>query len=126
MKRVAVLAVFVAAVGCESTVENSLGSPVGNFPLVAVDGLAVPANTGTSITVRGALSLKSGGAYTISQADSSASGAVSNSASTGKWSLSDNALALIDDSGPLELGIVVSFDTVRLSHRNHQNVYVRR
>lgn len=125
MKRIAVLVSFVAVVSCKSTVEDALGSPSGNYSLVAVDGSPIPFNTGTSITVRGALNLKNGGDYSISQADSATGGAVTNSASTGKWSLSDNALTLIDDSGPLELGIIISFDTIRLGHRNHQNLYVR-
>jgi hypothetical protein len=123
MKRTAVFLSLVAIAGCRSTVENALGSPTGNYSLVSVDGSAIPFKAGTSLTVRGTISLKSSGDYSLTQADSATTGAVANTSSSGQWSLNDNALALLS-SGTIELGIVM-IDSIRLGHAGHQNLYVR-
>ena len=125
MRRIVVLVVLVVVAGCRSTVDNAFGSATGNYTLVSVDGLPVPAVLGTTITVRGAISLKGGGDFTFSQADSSKSGTVTNTSLSGQWGLTDNALTLIPGGGTIELGIV-TIDTIRLSHASHQNVYLRR
>ena len=124
MKRILVLVMLVAVAACRSTVDNAFGSLTGNYSLVRVDGSPLPFNTGTTITVRGSLNLKGGGDFTLTQADSSTSGTVTNTSLSGTWGVTDNGLALIPSAGALELGIV-SIDTVRLGHASHQNLYVR-
>jgi hypothetical protein len=123
MKRLALLLSFAGAAACGG-VANALGSPVGNYTLISVDGLNLPAVIGTTITVRGSVNLKSGGDYTFSQADSAISGAVMLTSSSGQWGLTDNALSLIPKGGALELGIV-TIDTIRLTHLSHTNLYLR-
>ena len=123
MKRMAVLGLLIAVSACRSSVENALGSPTGNYTLISVDGSAVPFKSGTSVTVRGTISLKSSGDYSFTQADSATTGAVTNTSSSGQWSLNDNALALLS-GGTIELGIV-TIDSIRLGHAGHQNLYVR-
>jgi hypothetical protein len=124
MKRILVFAGLVAVAACRSTVDNAFGSSTGNYSLVSVDGSPLPFNTGTTIIVRGSVNLKGGGDFTLTQADSSSSGAVTNTSVSGTWGVTDNGLALIPSAGPLELGIV-TIDTIRLGHASHQNLYVR-
>ena len=124
MKRIAVLASLAVLGACRSSVDNAYGSAIGNYSLVSVDGSPVPFRIGTSITVRGSLSLKNSGDFTLTQADSSTTGAVTNTSSTGIWSVTDNAIALQGSVDQLELGLV-RIDTIQLGHRSHQNVYVR-
>jgi len=123
MKRIAALVSLVAIAACRSSVENALGSPTGNYSLVSVDASPVPFKSGTNVTVRGTITLKSSGDYSLTQADSATTGAVTNTSSSGQWSLNDNALALLS-GGTIELGIV-TIDSIRLGHAGHQNVYVR-
>ena len=125
MKYTAVVAVLLLVAACRSTVDNAFGSATGNYSLISVDGSPVPFRTGTTITVRGTVGLNGNGKYTLTQADSSTSGSVTNTSLSGTWSLTDNALALVPSVGSLELGIV-TIDTIRLNRANHQNVYVRR
>jgi hypothetical protein len=124
MKTLAVFISLVAALGCQSSIDDAFGSPVGNYSLISVDGSPVPFKSGTNVTVRGTVNLKSGGDYTLTQADSSTSGTVTNTSVSGKWSLTDNALSLLPGNGTIDLGIV-TIDTIRLGHASHQNVYVR-
>jgi hypothetical protein len=124
MKRILFLVVLVAVAACRSTVDNAFGSSTGNYSLVAVDGSPLPITSGTTITVRGSVNLKGNGDFTLTQADSSKTGSVTNTSVSGTWGLTDNALALIPSIGPLELGIV-TIDTIRLTHASHQNLYVR-
>lgn len=125
MRKIVVLVLLVAITACRSSVESAYGSAIGNYSLITVDGSPVPFRSGTSVTVRGTVNLKNSGDYTLTQADSSTGGSVTNTSSSGKWSLTDNALALLPGDGSIELGIV-SIDTIRLSHASRQNVYVRR
>lgn len=124
MKRIALLASLLSVGACRNTVDSAFGSATGNYSLVGVDGSPVPFQSGTTITVRGSISLKGGGDFTLTQADSSSSGGVTNSSLSGTWSLTDNALALVPSVGALELGIY-TIDTIRLNRPGHQNVYAR-
>jgi hypothetical protein len=124
MKRIAVLVSLVAVAACRSTVDNAIGSATGNYSLVGVDGSGLPFRSGTTITVRGTIGLKGNGDYTLTQADSSTGGGVTNTSLNGTWSMTDNAIALIPSVGSLELGIA-TIDTIRLTRGSHQNLYVR-
>jgi hypothetical protein len=124
-KRIAAVVVLVALAACQNSVENAFGSAIGNYSLISVDGSPVPFKNGTTITVRGTIGLKGNGDYTLTQADSSTSGGVTNTSLSGTWSLTDNALALIPSVGSLELGLA-TIDTIRLNHASHANLYVRR
>jgi len=124
MKRIGFAALVLCLGACHNSVENAIGSPVGNYTLIAVDGSSLPFKTGTTITVRGAIGLKGGGDYTLTQADSSTSGAVANTSLSGTWSMNDNAIVLVPSGGSLELGIS-TIDTLRITRSSHQNLYVR-
>ena len=124
MKRFCVTALVLALAACKSSVEGAIGSPVGNYALVAVDGSSLPFRTGTTITVRGTIGLKGGGDYTLTQADSSTAGVVTNTSLSGTWSMNDNAIVLVPGAGSLELGIA-TIDTLRITRGGHQNLYVR-
>jgi len=124
MKRIAAAVLLLSVAACESTVEGALGSPVGTYSLTAVDGSALPFNTGTTIIVRGTIVLKGGGDYTLTQADSSTAGNVANTSLSGTWSLNENALALVPSGGSLELGIA-SIDTLKITRGSHLNLYIR-
>ena len=125
LERAVVAILGLATLSCRSSVETGLGSVIGNFPLVRVDGAGLPFQAGSIFTVRGQLDLRSDGRYTLTQADSAATGAVTNISSVGRWALQESAIALIDDTGPLQLG-VATIDTIRMSYRGHDNVYARR
>jgi len=124
MKRIGLAALVLGLGACHNSVESAIGSPVGNYTLTAVDGSSLPFKTGTTITVRGAIGLKGGGAYTLTQADSSTSGTVNNTSLSGTWSMNDNAIVLVPNAGSLELGIS-TIDTLRIVRGSHQNLYVR-
>ena len=124
MKRIGFTALLLSLGACKSTVEGALGSPAGNYSLIAVDGSNLPFRSGTTITVRGTIGLKGGGDYTLTQADSSTSGTVTNTSLSGSWSMNDNAIVLIPSGGAHELGIS-TIDTLRITRGGHQNLYVR-
>jgi len=124
MKRLGFTALLLALGACKNSVESAIGSPAGNYTLIAVDGASLPFKSGTTITVRGTIGLKGGGDYTLTQADSSTSGTVTNTALSGTWSMNDNAIVLVPKVGSLELGIS-TIDTLRITRTGHQNLYVR-
>ena len=124
MKRIGFIALLVALGACKSSVEGAIGSPAGNYTLIGVDGASLPFKSGTTITVRGTIGLKGGGDYTLTQADSSTSGSVTNTSLSGTWSMNDNAIVLVPKIGSLELGIS-TIDTLRITRGGHQNLYVR-
>ena len=124
MKRIGFTALLLALGACESSVEGAIGSPAGNYTLIAVDASPLPFNAGTAIIVRGTIGLKGGGDYTLTQADSSTSGTVTNTSLSGTWSMNDNAIVLVPKGGSLELGIS-TIDTLRITRGSHQNLYVR-
>ena len=108
--------------GAEST---ALGTFIGRYTLVLVDGQSLPFRAGTAFIVRGEVNVKSGGRYTSTQVDSTSAGALSTVTANGQWSLQENAIALIDDAGPLQLG-VISSDSLRMTYLGHENVYLRK
>jgi hypothetical protein len=124
MKRIAAGVLLLSVVACQSAVEGALGSPVGNYSLTAVDGSALPFKSGTTITVRGTIDLKSSGDYTLTQADSATTGSVANTSLSGTWSMNENALVLVPSGASLELGIA-TIDTLKITRGGHQNLYVR-
>jgi len=125
MRHIVVAVLLVSAWSCRSAVENAPGSVIGSYTLVTVDAAPLPFHGTAAFTVRGTVNLRNDGRYTLTQADSAAAGTVSNISAAGHWSLQENALALIDDTGPLQLAVVL-IDTLRMSYRGHENVYVRR
>jgi len=123
-KRIVFVAVAFSLGACKSSVEGAIGSPVGNYTLIAVDGSSLPFKSGTTITVRGTIGLKGGGDYNLTQADSSTGGTVANTSLSGTWSMNDNAIVLVLSGGSLELGIS-TIDTLRIIRGSRQNLYVR-
>ena len=124
MNRICCVALALSLGACRSSVEGAIGSPAGNYTLTAVDGASLPFKSGTTIIVRGTIGLKGGGDYTLTQADSSTSGTVTNTSLSGTWSMNDNAIVLVPKGGSLELGIS-TIDTLRITRGSHQNLYVR-
>ena len=124
MKRIGVAALLFSLGACRSSVEGAIGSPAGNYTLIGVDGSSLPFKSGTTMIVRGTIGLKGGGSYTLTQADSSTSGSVTNTSLSGTWSMNDNAIVLVPSGAPLELGIS-TIDTLRITRNSHQNLYVR-
>lgn len=127
--RVLVLCVVVAlaaSASCSFTSDTSVTGLPGTYKLVQVDASPLPFALGSSFTVRGQLEMTSNAHYTLTQTDSAASG-LSNFSSTGQWTVTDNAIHFIsNESGPLQLGVVLGVDSVRTTYRSHENLYVRR
>jgi hypothetical protein len=125
MKRLGLLVAGITLCACGGADSTALGTFTGRYTLVLVDGQVLPFHGALAFTVRGDVNIKSGGRYTSTQVDSTAAGALTTITANGQWSLQENAIALIDDAGPLQLG-VISSDTLRMTYRGHENVYVRK
>jgi hypothetical protein len=123
--RFAVLAALIAVISCTSALESGPNSLAGTYVLVRVDDRALPAPIATGFTVRGTLELKGEARYTLSQSDSTSGGGVSTTSVSGRWTVENNALQMVQDGNILQLGIFI-LDTVRTDYRSHENVYVRR
>ena len=125
--RVVALFVFfalAASASCSITSDATVTGITGTYKLVKVDGSSLPFSLTSSFTVRGQLDLAKGGRFTLTQTDSAASG-LSNFSSAGLWTVTDNAIQFIADSGPLQLGIAFGGDSVRTTYRSHENLYVK-
>jgi hypothetical protein len=116
---------FVAgASACSFTSDATVTGIPGTYKLATVDGASLPFDLGSTRTVRGQIDLRTDGHYTLSQTDSGAAGAT-NYASSGTWSVTDNAITFHDDAASLLLGIVLR-DSVRVDFHLHNNLYARR
>jgi hypothetical protein len=126
MKRLGLLAAALTMCACGGAESTALGTFTGRYTLVMVDGQGLPFRAATAFTVRGDVNIRNGGHYTLTQVDSTAAGAVSTISANGQWSFQENAIALIEDSGGgLQLG-VISSDSLRMTYRSHENLYVRK
>ena len=124
-QRLGLLAAGITICACGGAESTALGTFTGRYTLVMVDGQGLPFRAATAFTVRGDVNIKNGGRYTLTQVDSTAAGAVSTISANGQWSLQENAIALIEDAGGLQLG-VISSDSLRMTYRSHENLYVRK
>lgn len=115
---------LAATASCSITSDATVTGITGTYKLAKVDGSQLPFPLGSSFTVRGQLDLTKGGRFTLTQTDSAASG-LSNFSSTGLWTVTDNAIQFINDSGPLQLGIAFGGDSVRTTYRSHENLYTK-
>jgi len=125
MKRLGVLAAAITICACGGAESTALGTFTGRYTLVMVDGQGLPFRGATAFTVRGDVDIRNGGRYTLTQVDSTGAGAVSTISANGQWALQENAIALIDDAGGLQLGVIAS-DSLRMTYRGHENLYVRK
>jgi hypothetical protein len=117
--------VFLALVAsCGSALDTNAVGYGGVYSLIKVDGTALPFHGASAFTVRGAIDLKSGGVYSLTQTDSATTGALTAFSSSGGWSVTDNAVALVETDKSLLLGLLIG-DSLRLTYRSHENVYVR-
>jgi len=125
MKRTGLFLAAIVVCSCKGADSTALGTFIGRYTLVAVDNQPLPFRGASAFVVRGDVDVRNGGRYTLTQVDSIGGGAVTTVSSVGQWSLQENAIALIDDAGPLQLGVIAS-DSLRMAYRGHENVYVRR
>ena len=125
MRRIGLFVGAIVVCSCHGTDSTALGTFIGRYSLVAVDNQPLPFRGASAFVVRGDVDVRNGGRYTLTQVDSIAAGAVTTISSGGQWALQENAIALVDDAGPLQLG-VISSDTLRMAYRGHENVYLRR
>lgn len=119
----AVAAALVLSASCHVSTDASATGIPGTYKLTKIDASPLPFRLATGFTVRGQLDLQKGGGYTLTQTDSATSG-VSNFSSSGKWTVTDNAIQFVDGSATLQLGVAFG-DSVRTTYRSHDNVYVR-
>ncbi len=125
MKRLGVLAAAITICACGGAESTALGTFTGRYTLVMVDGQGLAFRGATAFTVRGDVDIRNGGRYTLTQVDSIGAGALSTISANGQWALEENAIALIDDAGGLQLGVIAS-DSLRMTYRGHENLYVRK
>ena len=115
---------LVLSFACVGSTE-SVTSVVGTYALATVDAAPLPFRAGTTSIVRGSLSLKNGGQYSLSQTDSASSGGLTVYSSSGNWSVHENAVTFVEsNSGLLQLGLAY-VDSVVMERRGHRNVYRR-
>lgn len=74
MRRILLLALAAAAIGCGSTTDTGNDTIVGTYTLVSVNGNALPTKNNNGATISaGSLSLGADGAFAFSETDSDGS-----------------------------------------------------
>jgi hypothetical protein len=127
LPRALVALVMLAAAGCNAKVSNPAAglSIVGNYRLVSVNGLTLPARTASGYVVRGSLNLGSSTNYTLSETDSSA-GQTSVFNSSGTWSIFGSQVTFLGAGNATYFGTFsAQLDTISIPINGHTSVYTR-
>lgn len=131
----ALRALFVGVVGltaasaCRSTATdpgNTLGL-AGTFELVSVNTEPLPYldPSNNAFVVRGSFVIHGSPRYDLVETDSAA-GTTNNVTSSGRWTITSNALTLMGDDGIYYFGSMAgNLDTVRVWLGTHLGTYVR-